>query len=322
MNRAMRWVLGAVCSLGVILAIAVTATVGWRPFFGPRTRSVTNRHFDATPDRLARGAYLSRAVLGCLDCHTDHNWSAPGGPILSGREGSGGLFPAEGLPGRIVASNITSDRETGIGDWSDDELARAIREGVGRDGRALFPLMPYQNFRRLPDEDLAAVVVYIRSLPPIHSPLPQTEIAFPVKYLIRSVPQPIPAPVSAPDLSSAEKRGEFLATVASCADCHTPVVHGQPDLSMAFAGGQVFKGPWGQVVSANITPHKTGIAYYNEKLFIEAMRTGSVMGRPLNPLMPWFAYKDMTDDDLKAIFAYLRTVEPVENNVRSKQAAE
>jgi mono/diheme cytochrome c family protein len=176
--------------------------------------------------------------------------------------------------------------------------------------------MPYQNFRRLPDEDMAATIVYIRSLPAIRNPLPPTEIIFPVKYLIRSVPEPLTAPVAAPDLSTPEKRGEYLATLASCSDCHTPMVHGQPDKSKAFAGGQGFKGPWGEVKSANITPHKTGIAYYNEKLFLEAMRTGSVMDRPLNPIMPWNAYRGMTDEDLKAIYAYLRTVKPIENRVR------
>jgi mono/diheme cytochrome c family protein len=300
----------------LMLAAAITFTIGWRPIIGPRARALTNRHFDATPERLTRGEYLTRAVLGCVDCHSEHDWNAPGGAVLPGREGSGGIFPVEGLPGRLVAVNITSDRETGIGTWSDDQLARAIREGIGRDGRALFPLMPYPNFRRLPDEDLAAVIVFIRSLPAIRNPLPQTEISFPVKYLIRSVPEPLSGPVPPPDISSPEKRGEYLATLASCTDCHTPIVRGQADPNKFLAGGQVFKGPWGEVTSANITPHKTGISYYNEKIFLEALRTGSVMGRPLNPIMPWDAYRRMTDEDLKAIYAYLRTVKPIENRVR------
>ena len=112
-------------------------------------------------------------------------------------------------------------------------------------------------------------------------------------------------------------RGEYLAQgVLGCIDCHTPMVNGQPERDKAFGGGMEFKGPWGNVESANITPDKTGISYYNENLFIEAMRTGSVMGRPLNPIMPWDTYRHMSDEDLKAIFAHLRTVKPVENRVK------
>jgi mono/diheme cytochrome c family protein len=315
MKKLLRILFVIVCLLVVIAAVAITFTIGWRPFIGPRARTLTNRHFDATPERLARGEYLVRGVLGCLDCHSEHDWKAPGGPVVPGREGAGQIFPAEGFPGRVVAQNITPDQETGAGSWTDDQFARAIREGIGHDGRTLFPLMPYTNFRHLPDEDLAAVVVYIRSLPAVRNALPRTEIAFPVNYLIRSVPQSLHTPVSPPDISTPERRGEHLATLASCAECHTPMVRGQPDQSKALAGGQVFKGPWGTVTSANITPDKTGISYYNEKLFLEAIRTGSVMGRPLNPIMPWDGYRHMTDEDLKAIFAYLRTVKPVQNRV-------
>jgi len=104
----------------------------------------------------------------------------------------------QNLPGRIVARNITSDPETGAGTWTDDQLARAIREGIGHDGRALFPMMPYQSLRHMSDEDLASLVVYIRSLPPVRNLLPKTEIIFPVEYLIRGVPQPITEPVQQP----------------------------------------------------------------------------------------------------------------------------
>ena len=317
MKKLIKILLTCVCLLVVLAALGITVTIGWRPFFGPRSRAVTSRHYDSTPERLARGEYLVRGVLGCLDCHSEHNWSAPGGPLVAGREGAGIVFPAEGLPGRIIASNITSDRETGVGGWTDDELGRAIREGIAKDGRALFPLMPYPNFRRLSDEDLASVIVFIRSLPAVRNQLPRSEVAFPVKYLIRTVPQPLTEPVTAPDLTTPERRGEYLTTLASCGECHTPLVRGMPDQTRAFAGGQIFKGPWGTATSANITPHKTGIAYYNERLFLEAMRTGNVMGRPLNSIMPWDGYRRMNDDDLKAIFAYLRTLKPVENRVRT-----
>src|SRR5258706_931803 len=174
MIRGLRIFLYVVGFLVFTLAIAVTFTIGWRPVLGARSRPLTNRHFDATPKRLARGEYLVRGVLGCLDCHSKHDWKAPGAPTVPGREGAGQIFPGEGFPGRIVATNLTPDPETGTGNWSDDQFARAIREGISHDGHALFPLMPYPNFSRMSDEDLASAVVYIRSLPAVTTFLPPT----------------------------------------------------------------------------------------------------------------------------------------------------
>jgi mono/diheme cytochrome c family protein len=317
MNRILRTLLLVVCLLGALAAVAITFTIGWRPILGPRARPLTDRKFEPTPARMARGEYLVRDVLLCLACHSPHDWKAPGMPILPGKEGAGQIFPDNGLPGRIVASNITPDLETGAGKWSDDQFARAIREGIGHDGRALFPMMPYQNFRQLPDEDLASVIVYLRSLPPVPNQLLPTEIIFPVKYLIRSVPEPLNAPVQQPNFASQELRGAYLVNLAICADCHTPSVRGEPIKGRDFSGGQKFSGP----TSSNITPDPSGISYYDETLFLQAMRTGKVGARPLSPFMPWMAYRNMTDDDLKAIFAYLRTLKPVQNHVDNSQLA-
>jgi mono/diheme cytochrome c family protein len=215
----------------------------------------------------------------------------------------------------VVVPNITPDPETGAGTWSDDALARAIREGIGHDGRALFPVMPYENYRHMPDEDLASVIVYLRSLPPVRNAMPKTEIIFPVKYLMRSTPQPVPEPVPAPDVSDPVKRGAFLMTIASCRDCHTPMDKGAPIPNMDLAGGQIFEGPWGRVATPNLTPDPSGIPYYDELLFLQTMRTGYVKARPLNQMMPWHIYRGMTDEDLKAIFAYLKTVKPVHHVV-------
>ena len=236
MGRFWKWTLIVFVALLAVLAIAITLTVGWRPFIGPRSRALTSRTFERTPQRLERGRYIVTALSGCLYCHSDHDWSAPGTPIIQGTEGSGGIQPEADLPGRIVAPNLTPDPETGAGTWTDDQFARAIREGVGHDGRALFPMMPYTHYRTMSDEDLASVVVYLRSLPAVRKSLPKSEIIFPVKYLIRSVPQPITAPVPAPDVSDAVKRGNFLVTMAGCKDCHTPADKGEPLPNMELAG--------------------------------------------------------------------------------------
>jgi mono/diheme cytochrome c family protein len=304
------------------LAIGITFTVGWRPFIGPRARSLTNRVFERTPERWSRGKYLVESVNACLDCHSPHDWTKHDAPITPGMVGAGEDFSSmKGLPGTVVPPNLTPDPETGTGTWSDDALARAIREGIGHDGHALFPMMPYQHYRHLSDEDVASIVVYLRSLPPVRNPLPKTEIIFPVRYLIRAVPEPITAPVPDPDVSDQVRRGAFLVDIAGCVDCHTPVDRGQPLPGMDFSGGQIFEGPWGKVASSNLTPDPSGIPYYDEALFLQAIRTGYVKARPLNQIMPWYNYRSMTDDDLKAIFAYLKTLKPVQHFVDNAEPA-
>ena len=305
----------ALC-LVAVLAVGITATIGWRPFIGPRSRPLTNRVFERTPERWARGKYIVENLAACVDCHSPHDWTKHDNPIPPGMEGAGGDFSIlKGLPGHVVAPNLTPDMETGSGAWSDDALARAIREGIGHDGRTLFPFMAYERYRYLPDEDVASIIVYLRSLPPVRNPLPKTEIIFPVKYLMRSAPQPITDPVPAPDVSDPVKRGAFLVTIASCRDCHTPMDKGEPLPNMDLSGGQIFEGPWGKVASANLTPDPSGISYYDETLFLQAIRTGYVKARVLNQIMPWRNFSGMTDDDLKAIFAYLKTVKPIHHVV-------
>lgn len=302
-------------ALVVVAAVGISLTIGWRPFIGPAERPLTARKFESTPARLARGAYLVNDVSDCMDCHAQHDWTKHDAPVLPGTLGAGqDMNILKGLPGRVYAPNITPDPETGIGNWTDDELARAIREGIGRDGRALFSFMPYQHFRSFSDEDLASVIVYLRSLPPVHKQWPKTELIFPVKYLIRSAPKPLYTPVPAPDLSTPEKRGKYLVTVAGCTDCHTPQdAHGQPLPGMDFAGGFILDGPWGRVASANITPDPaTGI---NVGIYMQAIMTGYVNGRKINQIMPWHAFRHMTGQDIAAIYAYLKTLKPVRHFV-------
>ena len=301
---------------GVVLLIAgISLTIGWRPFIGPRARPLTSRKFEATPQRLERGRYLVTGAGGCAGCHSQHDWNTHGAPVIPGTEAGGQWLNEASLPGRIVAPNLTPDPETGAGTWTDDQLARAIREGIGHDGRALFPMMPYEDFRKMSDEDLTSIIVYLRSLPPVHSQLPKIEINFPVKYLIRSVPEPLTAPVASPDPNDRVKYGEYLVTIASCEHCHTPQVRGQPVAGFEYAGGWLMRGPWGEVTTANITPDPSGISYYDEALFLQVIRTGYVKARKLSSIMPFGDYKNLSDDDLKAIFAYLRTLRPVKHRV-------
>jgi mono/diheme cytochrome c family protein len=312
MGRMVKIVGIVVLGLVIALAIAITFTIGWRPFIGPKARPLADRKFEATPERLARGEQLFAL---CAGCHSPHDWTKHDAAILPGMKGAGEVMPIKELPGRIVAPNLTPDAETGSGTWTDDQMARAVREGIGHDGRALFPMMPYRQYRNMPDEDLASVIAYIRTLAPVKNPLPKTEIVFPVKYLIRSVPEPVTAPVPQPELSTPVKRGEYLVNLIGCMDCHTPQKQGQFMKGLDYAGGFPLTGPWGFVASANITPDPSGISYYDEQLFVQMMRTGYVKARPLSQIMPWWDFKEMPEEDLKAMFAYLQTLAAVKHRV-------
>lgn len=317
MKRLARVLLVAVALLIVLAAAAITATIGWRPFVGPKARTLTDKKYEATPQRLARGKYLTENVLSCFDCHSEREWKKPGAPVLASALGGGRVWTMEGMPW-LTAPNITPDKETGLGNISDDAIARAVREGIGHDGRALFPLMPYGAYRNLSDEDLASVVSYVRSLHPIRQTHPKSTIPFPVKHLIKSVPQPLQTSVPEP-AADAMSRGKYLFTVAACGDCHTPQKQGAQIAALPYAGGFVFNENGKTVASANITQHPSGIAYYDEKRFIELMRTGHVGSRPISAVMPWSVYKGMTDADLAAMFGHVRTLKPVKHTVDNSE---
>jgi mono/diheme cytochrome c family protein len=312
-----RWARATVITLiAVVILVAggLTATVGWRPLIGPRARPLADHPVDRTPTRLERGRYLVEAVTGCLFCHSDNDKSRHLVPV-GGTEGAGRNMALEDAP-FLSSPNITPDAETGAGHWSDDALARAIREGIGHDGRALHPLMPYPNYRQMADEDLAAVIVYVRALKPVRRATAPPALPFPMNRLINDVPQPIEAPVRSPDPGDLVARGRYLTTIASCADCHTPHdAHGRSMTDLAFAGGQATQGSTRRVAAANLTPDPSGIPYYDEHLFVDLMRTGFVGAREVTDAMPYSLYGGMTDDDLRAIFAFLKTLAPVRHRI-------
>lgn len=269
-----------------------------------------------TSARVERGRYLVEGPMHCFACHSEANWEKDGFP-LPGKKGAGqSVFPDYTLPFKLVVPNITPEEETGAGKWTDAQIARALRQGIGHDGRTLVPVMPYVFFRNLSDEDLAAVIAYLRSVRPVHNPLPKRQLPPPVEQVL----QPLAAmaePVPGPDPRDPVKRGDYLVKLANCRGCHSPInpqtLEFLPGLELA--GGQLLKGPWGEVSSANITPDASGISYYDEAMFLKVIRTGHVGARKLNQIMLWRYFRRMTDDDLKAIFAYLRTVKPIAHRV-------
>jgi mono/diheme cytochrome c family protein len=316
-KKVAAWGFTTVVTATVVL---ITVTVGWRPVLGAKSRPLTDRKIERTPERMARGKYLVEGVGGCFDCHSqlpEQKPEAGVAPVFE-KKGSGRIVINQGDL-VIAAPNLTPDPETGSGTWSDDQFARAIREGIGHDGRTLFPMMPYEDFRHLSDEDLASIIVYIRSLDPVHHELPKPKIPFPLSRLINNAPQPVKEPV-VHETSDRVAHGRYLATIGGCANCHTPKdKSGRPIPGMEFAGGNYFDEF--KVATANITPDASGIGYYDEALFIKAIRTGHVGARGLRVPMPWWVFRNMNDEDLKSIFAFLRTVKPVHHRVDNSEAA-
>jgi hypothetical protein len=186
---------------------------------------------------------------------------------------------------------------------------------VSRDGSALFPIMPYESFRHMSDEDLASVVVYLRTIPAVRNQLARTTLDFPLSRIVNTMPQPLEGSVPEP---AAASRGEYLVQLAECQSCHTPAVQGAPLEGMTFAGGFEFK-PIGwtgrPVVSANITPDASGIAHYDEALFETVLRTGKLPGRQLSGIMPYAHFARLTPEDIKAVFAHIKAQKPVQHRV-------
>ena len=320
MNRIGKWLLGL---LGV-LAVTAGLFVGYFFVRYPDVPAAENVTVAPTPERLARGQYLVENVVGCVVCHADRDFAKYTGPVVAGTKGKGGQrFGFGDEPFVLYARNITPE---GIGDWTDGELIRAITSGVSRDGTPLFPLMPYTHYAKLAREDVEAIVAYVRTLPPVPAqPLPSRQLNFPLPLIVRTIPaapshRPLPPP------TDRVAYGEYLVNAAVCSDCHTPMDdQGAPLAGMDFAGGTPFMpGGVGLVRSANITPDAmTGIGTWTEDQFLEKFR--AFRGAPVRDLdgeerlqnteMPWPNYAGMTDDDLRAIYAYLRSLPPVINRV-------
>ena len=272
---------------------------------GPKIRPLTDVTFERTAARLERGEYLAEGVLQCFVCHTERDWTKPGAPPVASKKGAGKVWEGKSW---LVASNITPDKETGSGTWTDDMLARAIREGISHHGRVLDSHMWSASFRGLSDEDLASVIVYLRSIPPIYNSLPQTRLEKEI-----DPPTPLTEGVPEPDLSTPLKRGKYLVRIGTCMACHT--AFDAPVNPGFFGGGDLVERGEQRAFSANLTSDPSGISYYDEALFIQTLRTGQVKARKLKPLMPWIAVRTMNDEDWKAIFAYLRTRAPVQHVV-------
>ncbi len=292
----------------------------------PNVGEAPDLTIEVTPERVTRGEFLAKNVYVCMDCHSDRDYSRFGLSIDEENLGKGGnLFGLEhGFPGDYYAKNLTPYH---LGEWTDGEIFRAVTTGVSKDGHALFPIMPYTNYRRVDKEDIYDIIAYLRTLEPIEYDVPTSSSAFPMNFIINTIPSE-PDFVKKPDISDRVEYGKYLTIAASCADCHTPLDgQGTPLPGMDFAGGMDFQMPTGGTVySANITPHETtGIGSWTEEMFVarfkqfqdstKLINTNLVSPGEFNTEMPWRYYSNMSEEELGAIFAYLRTLEPVEHSM-------
>src|SRR5580698_3137747 len=189
MRKLLR-VLAALLLLAVVLAGAGVTYLYMRK---PSQAPPSTIKVAMTPERIARGAYIFTSVADCDGCHSQRDFSLVGGPVVVSAGRGRGMLLSDwniGLPGVVVAPNLTPDVETGLGKWTDGEKIRAIRDGVDREGTALFPMMPYAVFRNMSDEDVESVVAFLDSLPPVKNPLPNTKLDFVPALMIKSLPRP------------------------------------------------------------------------------------------------------------------------------------
>jgi mono/diheme cytochrome c family protein len=257
---------------------------------------------------LERGRYLGEVVAACGACH---NTFGPGMQPVPGMTLAGGRVFVE-RDGRAVAPNITQDRETGIGSWTDAQIAAALRNGHRPDGSLIGPPMPVESYRGISDRDLAALIAWLRTIPPVRNAVTERS-----RYAFALAPHGPPvASVPDPPANDLVARGRYIAVnLAHCMDCHSAQLgEGRKDPNGRGARGLVLEGPWGTVQAANISSHPTeGIGRWSDEQILGAITRGvSVDGRRLVPPMSGRApvWAGMDPADLRAIVAYLRSLPP------------
>jgi mono/diheme cytochrome c family protein len=255
---------------------------------------------------VERGAYLVNSVMVCNNCHTPRG---PQGLDMTRALSGGQTFDEPAF--KVTGSNITPDKDTGIGNWSDAALKHFLVSGIRPNGSAVAPIMPTVFYTVLTGRDLDALTAYLRSVPAVHRETPAPEYKITLKP---EMPTYAGKQATEAELSDKLARGRYLLTIAHCLECHTPegpsVVH---DFAGASGkGGRTFRGPWGESVSANITSDPaTGLGQWSDDEIKRAITQGIARdGHKLKPPMAYAGYATMSPQDLDAIVAFVRTLPP------------
>lgn len=319
-NRTMKRIFRILGLLLLLVVLFIAGTVTYITQALPDVYLPSELHVEVTPARIERGAYLANHVCACMDCHSTRDWEQFSGPPAPGTLGAGGerFDEAMGFPGTFISPNLTPH---GLKEWSDGELYRAITSGVGKDGRALFPVMPYMNYGTMDTEDIHSIIAYLRSIPEIASAPEASKAAFPMNIILRTMPKTA-TPVKRPDASDRVEYGRYVANAAGCLDCHTRVEKGKK-IGADYAGGFEFRFPSGSVLrSPNITPSREGgIGNWSREQFIARFKAAAdtsytppavdMANGDFQTVMPWTMYAGMTEHDLGALYDYLHTVPAV-----------
>ncbi|GAA4339362.1 c-type cytochrome [Mucilaginibacter gynuensis] len=323
MKKVKKWI----AYILVVLVVVIISAVSYIKIALPNVGEPEAIKVQLTPQRIANGKYLANHVAVCIDCHSSRDWTTFAGPIDSNVLGGGGeLFDSRiGLPGAIYVPNITP---VNLKDWTDGELFRAITTGVTKRGTAIFPIMPWQAYSKMDREDVYDIIAYIRTLKPYGKNYPAHQLDFPLNLIVNTMPQKATLG-KRPAESDTLKYGQYLVQSASCIDCHSQDDKGKLLPGLEFAGGKVFSLPGGKLSSANITPDKaTGIGNWTKEQFVTRFRQyadGSakpykVGKNDFQTIMPWWKYGGMKTSDLEAVYAYLKTLKPINNQVIKYQA--
>ncbi|MES2648392.1 MAG: cytochrome c [Bacteroidota bacterium] len=318
MKKLFKILLIVVCFIVVAISGLLVYVKSALPNVGPPTALKV----ELTPERIKHGSYLANHVTVCIDCHSQRDFSVWSGPVVPGTFGMGGeAFTQDfGFPGKFYAKNLTPEH---LASWTDGEIYRAITTGVNKDGKALFPIMPWQHYGKMDPEDIKDIIAYIRTLAPIKNEPPASEADFPMNFILNTMPVKA-EPTTRPAKADLLAYGGYLVNASGCGECHTKSEKGKV-VGEPFAGGFEFKLPGGSVLkSPNITPDKTnGIGSWTEAAFISkfkaytdsSYRAPKLAAGEMQTLMPWMMYAGMDTIDLKAIYTYLRTVKPNSNAI-------
>lgn len=279
----------------IIFLLIALAAVGYVKLFLPNVGAAPVKKIEPTAERIARGEYLANHVTICIDCHSKRDWTRFSGPPAEDSKGMGGeLFDQKfGFPGTYYAKNITPE---GVSRYTDGELFRVITTGVNKDGRAMFPVMPYHYYGQMDEEDINSIIAYIRTLKPIKNAVPLSVSDFPMSIIINTIPEKA-ALSKMPVKTDVVNYGKYLVNAAACKECHTQFAKGKLIAGTEFGGGREFPFPDGSMVrSGNISPDgATGIGKWNEALFIKlfhsrsdsATLTSKLKPGEFNTIMPW-----------------------------------
>ena len=259
---------------------------------------------------LERGKYLMNSIVACGNCHTP---KGPNGKAIAGKELSGG-DPIDAPVFRAMPGNITQDKETGIGNWTDDQIIDAIRNGKRPDGTIIGPPMPIPFYRGMSDTDVRAIVAYLRTVPAVSNKVEKSTYKIP---LPPAYGPPVTHVADVPR-SNHVAYGRYLATgLGHCMDCHTTYnAKGIPDLEHRLgAGGNPFGAPnGGVIISANLTPgNPNGIVGWTNQQVKDAITKGVRPDRPLVRLMAFDWYQNIDSADLNDLVAFLRSLKPVKS---------